>query len=292
MKTKNTFCSNCDIEVNRTSGNCSRQRASDGLVARCTGPWAEIKHKVVKDYCSMFTSGMSKKYKERIYIDLFSGPGIYFNNESGLEAPGSALIALDYNFTKIYFNDLNQENKEALEFRSRISDKKIIIFNDDANKIGGQINKLSSDYSISFCLLDPDNIGNLKFDTIADLCRNKKHFDVLINFPYLDYRRSVHVADERFDEFFGTSKWQEIEKKYTNKDVSFRASVLIELYLDQLTTLGFIKPSDPKLINYFPVYNTNGGLLYYLVFSSKHIRGYEFCSDMAKYAIPQQRLGI
>jgi three-Cys-motif partner protein len=290
MNYKNPFCLNCDTDKFSINGNCSRQIASDGMISRCTGPWAEIKHNVLKEYCSIFTRGMGKKYDELNYIDLFSGPGIYFNRESGIESPGSALIALEYEFTNIYLNDLNSDNMEALNKRIGATGKQANIYNKDANIVGSKINGCLSNNSISFCLLDPDNIGNLKFDTIADISRNKKHFDILINFAYLDYRRSVHVAEERFDEFFGSTKWREIEPKYSGKSPLFRANALVNIYMEQLKTLGFIKPTNPKLINFFPIYNTNNGLLYYLIFISKHIRGYEFCSKMAKYAISQQRL--
>ena len=138
---------------------------------------------------------------------------------------------------------------------------------------------------------------DLKLQTIADISR-KRRVDLLINFAYgTDYRRSVKYLmcedsdNNKFDDFFGTDEWRSIEKKLIKKKEIFRANALIDLYIDQLQNIGYIKVNENNRHKYiFPIYNTQKGLIYYLIFVSKHVRGYEFCEKMRKYAKTQQEL--
>jgi len=294
---KNPYCQNCDNDKYRKDGNCSRIQAEDGFIARCTSSWASIKHKIIKDYCYMITSGMRNKFKEINYIDIFAGPGIYFNKSNGGENEGSPLIASKHNFHNTIIVDLNADNINALENRLRECKSKLYYFKDDVNKVAKEINYIISQYSLSFCFVDPNNMGELAFDTLNEISKNKK-VDFLINFPYgTDYRRSFkhsmseHSDNKNIDRFFGTDKWRDIEKKLADRDEIFRANALIDLYINQLESIGYFKTGKNERHQYiFPIHNTRRGLLYYLIFVSKNPRGYDFCKKMRKYAISQQEL--
>jgi len=189
-------------------------------------------------------------------------------------------------------------NCQALEYRT----KKYSIappYNEDANEVASKINSNIPKHSLSFCFIDPNNMKDLKYDTVADISRNRK-VDLLINFAYgSDYRRSVNYLmledsdNKKFDEFFGTNKWRDIEKEFKEKDIQFRADALLNLYMSQLEKLDYIKIEKKERHSYvFNIYNSKKGLLYYLIFVSKHIRGYDFCKRMRKYAINQQELEL
>lgn len=288
----NPYCGKCDFEKNRVDGICTLYKAPDDLATRCSGPWAEIKHKIIKDYSFMLTISMKDKFNDINYIELFSGPGIHFNRETGKASNGSPLIALEHNYDNIYLNDINSENIFALKTRSEGFKNRIEYFNKDANKIGEGINARLSSGSISFCFLDPDNMGELRFNTIKDITQNKR-VDLLINFPYVDYRRSVHSTIDKFTGFFGTDEWRAVEDKYKNKEPIFRANELIELFMNQLNKIGYTYPdSKIKSRNYIPIHNTKRGLLYYLIFASKNPLGYKFCDEMRRYSISQQELKL
>lgn len=291
---KNRYCKSCDVDKYRRDGICSLFQASDGLPTRCTGPWAETKHEVIKDYCDMLTVSMGKrnKFKEINYIELFSGPGIYFNRETGIEANGSPLIALEHDFDNVFLNDISKENIVALKKRTTLFQGNLQLLNKDANSVGEHINRRLDHRSISFCFLDPDNMGDLKFSTVEEISTHRR-VDLLINFPYVDYRRSVHLSKVKFDDFFGSEEWRVIEDKYSNKNLAFRASALIELYMTQLENIGYTKPhgkNEGK--NFIIIHNTRGGLLYYLLYASKDQLGYKFCGEMKKYAIQQQEFDL
>lgn len=291
------FCNNCEIEKVRVNGNCTARMASDSFIARCGQPWAAKKAKILELYNHLFTEGMKNKYKNLCYIDIFSGPGIYFNNSDGSEKDGSPLIALKRNYSRYFLNDINAQNIDALKQRMKGKINKIKFYVDDANNIAKSINSELPNYSLSFCFMDPHNMSELKFETLADISRNKR-VDLLINFPYgSDYRRSVKylMLDEsdnkKFDDFFGTNKWKDIEIEYKEKDILFRADALLNLYMNQLEKLGYIKIEQDKRHSYiFPIFNSRNGLLYYLIFVSKDGKGYDFCKKIRKYAIAQQEL--
>lgn len=289
---RNEYCVSCEIEKYRIDGICSRFPASDGLPARCTGPWAVTKHEVIKDYCNMLTVSMGRrdKFKEINYIELYSGPGIYFNRETGREAHGSPLVAIEHDFDNVFLNDISKDSIEALRKRTAGFKGNIVFFTQDANSVARNINEKLIYRSISFCFLDPDNMGDLRFSAVEDISKGRR-VDLLVNFPYIDYRRSVHLSKSKFDDFFGTKEWRNIEDRHSSKDLAFRANALVELYMDQLQSIGYSRPHGKyQAKNYIPIHNTKRGLLYYLLYACKDQLGYKFCSELKKYAISQQEL--
>lgn len=297
----NEYCiKDCDPKKDKINGNCIKAVASDGLIARCGSAWTLQKHKLIKKYMGIFYNGMKYKFQDTglNYIDLFAGPGIFFDRSTGIENPGSPLIALEYEFRRVFLNDLNTKNKEALRLRTKNAKSNIKVYGEDANNVAITINLDIPFGSLSFCLLDPDSMKDLKFSTIKDISGNSKRVDLLINFAYgMDYRRSSKylMAEEsdnlKFDEFFGTSEWRDIEKKFQDRKDKFRAKALIELYVTQLEKIGYIKSAEGDRHKYiFPIHNLKGGLLYYLIFVSKHRRGYDFFKKIRPYSHEQQEL--
>jgi three-Cys-motif partner protein len=293
MVMDNPFCNACDPERYMVNGNCTRSKAKDGYVAKCGQPWADEKLRILRLYNRLFTVGMKNKW-ELNYIDLFAGPGIYFDRRSGLEKPGSPMIPDNSCYKTMIFNDIIYENYEALNHRIKNAKGNIVIKNQNANKIANDINSMLSLNSLSFCFLDPSNMGELKFNTIEKLTLDKR-IDLLINFPYVDYRRSFRysldkkIEKERIDDFFGTDAWRDIEEKLARKEARYRADALLDIYINQLEKIGYSKINYNKRHLYiFPIHNTRKGLLYYLIFVSKHNRGYDFCEKMRPYAIGQQ----
>ena len=50
--------------------------APDGLFCSEVGEWAEEKHSVVSLYAKLFSTGMKDRWDERVYIELYAGPGL------------------------------------------------------------------------------------------------------------------------------------------------------------------------------------------------------------------------
>ena len=289
-------CSDCRNNKNqyRIDNLCTFRNASDGHIARCTSFWAEIKHKIVADYSGILTVGMRNRFNEINYIDLYSGPGKYFDRENGIENEGSALIAYRYRYSNIFLNDLDVSCYNALKARTKQYNIKSIIFNDDANNLGTKINGNLNPKSLSFCLLDPNKMGELNFTTISQLTRNRL-VDLLINFPIgHDFKRGFRNAkSNKYDAYFNSNKWLEIRSKYLNRDVHFLTNELIKIYLEELFKIGYARPPERKEYkNYFPIKMQRNVLLYYLIFVSKHQKGYDFCEKIRKYIYEQPELNL
>ena len=94
----------------------------DGLPARESGEWVKEKLFFIQRYIATFETAMrGKSWRQRNYIDLFSGPGKCIIRGTGEYLLGSPLLALStqYPFTDYYFGDLEQQNIDYLTERSK-----------------------------------------------------------------------------------------------------------------------------------------------------------------------------
>ena len=66
----------------------------DGLPIPEVGGWAETKYRLVSLYDSLFSTGMKRKWDQRVYIDLYSGSGYSRVRHSDKILLGSPLLAL------------------------------------------------------------------------------------------------------------------------------------------------------------------------------------------------------
>ncbi len=293
----NPNCKTCSKKEYKTIDNCQKFVADDGLTARCAPPWTSQKHKPIGVYSEMITEGMKNKWREINYIDLYAGPGKYFDRTSGILMDGSPLIASKLKFDNLYLNDIKKENVDALEKRLDGSGANLHLFCDDANAVAGKINSLLLGNSLSFCLLDPNNMSDLNFDTVRAISANKKKVDLMINFAYgMDFQRfsrnkKFEKKQGKIDLFFPSNEWRQIEDSHQKRKIQFRAEKLIDFYTSGLYRLGYERPpEETKYKNYFEIHNTRNGNLYYLIFASKHKRGYDFCAKMRPYGKNQTEL--
>lgn len=250
------------------------QPASDGLPAIDIGAWAENKHYYLNRYCDMFAVGTSKKWSQRYYIDLFSGPGIGINRETGQESSGSPIIALAHPFTNFVFVEANPENLEALKVRTEplLDGRHAEYILGDANAIISDIVRNVQRDSLSLVFADPYTI-QLKMRTIQWF---SDHFraDLLIHFPYGTFLQRVIPQTQtemtegkltELNEFFGGIEWQELRGHKPNP------RVYLDLYEAKLRELGYLIGD-----NYPRMANIKNATLYYLVLASKNALALKF----------------
>jgi three-Cys-motif partner protein len=174
---------------------------SDGLVADVVGPWATEKHERLRKYIDAYRAARSKFLPPRgnggaAYIELYSGPGRSQIEEAGEFIDGSPVVAVKAakqsrtGFSDLHFNDLDEENIDAL--RQRIA------------KLGGAANfySLSAEIAVDriiealnpaglhFAFLDPYNLENLPFSIIERLARLPR-MDMLIHLSIFDLQRNL-----------------------------------------------------------------------------------------------------
>lgn len=75
------------------SNDQTNPTAVDGLPARASGDWIRRKHHYLARYCAITATGMKNKFRERVFVDVMSGPGTCKIKETGAELPGSPLVA-------------------------------------------------------------------------------------------------------------------------------------------------------------------------------------------------------
>lgn len=90
---------------------------SDGLPARPSGPWIATKHKLLAHYAEMFATGMKNRWANRVYLELFSGPGRCLVRGSHQEDLGSPLKVIGHEFTKFIFTEMSIPAAQALATR-------------------------------------------------------------------------------------------------------------------------------------------------------------------------------
>ena len=245
--------------------------AEDALAVRESGPWAEEKHKHLTYYGRMFGTGMKNRFENRVYLELFGGPGrCRFPN--GSEGPGSPLQMLDLEFTKFVFIERNVTGAQALETRiaahPRMADA--TVYCGDCAEAVRKI-ELPQSKCLALTFVDPTGISHCPFSLIQTL-RKRIRTDLLINFPHgmgLKLNQHQYSANEKsiLTRFLGTDAWG---KFVTAKPGEFVRGVL-DLYKEQLRGLDYHVGSHEVVIR-----NQQQTPIYMLVFASRDPLGVAF----------------
>jgi three-Cys-motif partner protein len=274
----------------------------DGLPIRPSGDWAQDKLFYVKHYIDTFEKSMRKsKWRSRIYIDLFAGPGKCKDRKTGEFFLGSPLLSLttEYPFTNYFFADMDSECLETLKIRSKataVSQDKIRFLVGDANETVYEITKEISSMdrvyipnvwpSLNLAFLDPNGVEELKWNIIAELA-GMKRMDLIIHYSQQGVERLVKnsVASPKetaLDRFFGDSGWRDI---YTNNKDSASGyhRPLINYYKSKLRQLGYVEVKDDEELWTEPLMrNQKNAPLYRLLFASKSDLGVKFWKDITR----------
>lgn len=150
---------------------------------------------LLKDYLAAYlqaTNRIRQRGDDITYVDLFAGPGLVQNRETGEISDGSPLTAikLDPGFTRFFFVDTDREDVGALQSwtgRLGLGDEAEVIRGDCNDVITEIVQKISRRGS-AFVFLDPPS-PILKWNTVVQLSkmtmrpsRNKPELFIL--FPY------------------------------------------------------------------------------------------------------------
>jgi three-Cys-motif partner protein len=251
---------------------------SDGLPVLETGEWAREKHFYLGRYMSIFAAGMKAKWGQRIYIDLFAGPGICRLRGTDIEIPGSPLLALEtkFGFTGYFLNDQDPAFVEALKRRaSRYEGRQITFLNQECNSAVRSIASALPVNSLSLAFIDPFK-WHITFDSLAALTRGRR-MDLVITFHSGSIKRAVNSEPTALDEFFGSSTWKAEYAKSRRSGRREGTRILLDCYESTLEGIGYLHHRDYVLVK-----NSRGTPLYHLVLASKHPRGLEFWDKVSE----------
>jgi three-Cys-motif partner protein len=160
----------------------------DGLPCSAVGAWAEDKYRLVGLYDRLFSTGMKRKWATRVYIDLYSGPGLARVRGTGRVLRGSPLLALGVPdpFDKYIFCESNPKLLGALETRVSRHPRKV-----DASFVCGDCNERIEEICanipalsdrrgvLTFCFVDPFDIS-IRFSTVRRLSSYLIDFLILV----------------------------------------------------------------------------------------------------------------
>jgi three-Cys-motif partner protein len=252
---------------------------ADGLPLRPSGAWIDTKHRLLTYYADVFSRSMKRKWENRVYLELFSGPGKCLMRNSRSEADGSPLKVIDREFSKFIFTEMNVAAAEALAQRlaPKPNSDKVEIWCGDCRDAINQI-KIPAG-SLTFAFIDPTGIGHAPFSLIKSL-REKTRCDILINVQHaMGIKMNVHQYtpdsndQSALTKFLGNDEWKKLSRQ--NPRDFFRG--VLDLYKKQLESIGFAFIGREVLIS-----NEQGSGLYLLLFASAHERGKDFWEKSMK----------
>ena len=222
-----------------------------GFIAEDVGQWTEDKHALLNLYETLFSTGTKKKWKRRVYIDLYSGPGIVRLRGSGKLLWGSPLLAMQVKdpFDKYIFCESNSLALKALRKRvARLFPSADVSYIDgDSNEKVSEICAAIPIHSpsnkvLSFCFVDPYDLS-IKFSTIRKLSDRFVDFLILLALGMDASRNLQHYLDTnnpKIDEFLGMSDWR---SSWSEKEVTERITFpkfLAETYASQMQSLRYL----------------------------------------------------
>jgi len=276
------------------SGQQNLRVDDDGLTCPDVRRWAETKYRLLALYDELFSSGMKKKWDQRVYIDLYAAAG--YSHIAGTKAflKGSPIIALTVAspFDKYIFCEESPELLNTLQIRAkRIAPEALVTYipgscDSEIDKICAAIPKASSANKVlSLCLVDPFDFG-IKFETIRRLSTFYMDFVVLLAIGMDANRNYDHYVEgnsTKIDEALGNTEWRDrwraiAKRREFRKFLASEFSRSMESlkYLKQpLDRMKLVKSDDKNLP------------LYYLALFSRHPRAYEFWDEVLKYSTDQ-----
>jgi three-Cys-motif partner protein len=154
-------------------------------------------------------TGMHKLWGRRAYVELFSGPGVSFDRGHHRFIEGSALRALQRDFTDYIFVDLDPTAATALEERiARLAPpgRRTRVIQGDCNEVAGEVLDSIPRRALSLLFVDPSS-WEVRFETIASLVADRR-LDLLVTFHVGAMKRARWAQPASLDAFFGTPDWR------------------------------------------------------------------------------------
>jgi three-Cys-motif partner protein len=276
-------------------GSIPLDSAEDGLFCPEVGEWAEEKHSVVSLYAKLFSTGMKDRWDERVYIELYAGPGFAKVKHTSRVIAGSPLraLSLEHPFDKYIFCERQPQELDALKQRvERIAPSRKVAYvpgdcNQRVSEILAAIPAHSANHRVlSLCFVDPFDIG-IKFETLRKLSDRFMDFLVLLAL-YMDANRNIenYVKEEaiKIDEFLGSHTWRDRWKIRQQQGITF-PQFLAEEFSTSMEGLGY-KPQPFYKMKPITMPERNVRL-YRLALFSRHSRAYDFWDEVLKYSTPQ-----
>lgn len=267
----------------------------DGFVTTAAEPWFKVKVQVIQQYFESFITNVSGKVNDIVFVDLYSGSGLYsFGHQKEL-FPSVALTSLQDNLpvSKWIFCEQSSENAKALKIRVNkyFRGKNVVIFESKPEhlleKFRSYIPQSKAGYKVAiFCVVNPFSL-DIPFTTLDKL--NDLGFTFLIPYTFslsnrLDYKFYLREQRDRLKKYLGGFRdFEKLEEVKSN--VEFYRK-LVKIQQNNMLMLG--------LNTTVSVHKLNSGLMempfYYIGFYSKQLSAKTVAGDIQRQAATQIQL--
>ena len=263
-------------------------RNSDGV-----GGWVpEMKHKFLAKYIEG-TRQARKKFPQRVYVDLFCGPGRIQVKGESITRHGGALVAWQHSrlssaaFTSCLVGDLDSARASACADRLRAFGAPVQVFEGAAEATVDRVVRAIPKGALCLAYLDPYNLQYLTFNVIEKLA-TLKHVDFAVHFSTMDLRRNLLMEYNpdraRFD--LTAPGWRDHidPRAFVRGDAD---ELFFDYWCGLVTSLGF------KISQRMPLIRDEGNRpLYHLVFFSRHAFPNRIWDDVAQGQNRELDLGV
>jgi len=265
------------------------------------GPWVEDKYRLVSLYETLFSTGMKHKWEKRVYIDLFSGPGLVRIRGTSKFLWSSPFLALQVKdpFDKYVFCESDGAALDALRRRvEKYFPQADVCYvsgdcNEKAEEICSKIPMASRDSKVlSFCFVDPYDLS-VKFSTIKTIADRFVDFLILLALGMDANRNLQHYlarSNQKIDEFLGLPNWRDSWTEQVSKSKISLPKFLAETYAQQMETLRYLPVAFHQMKQVRS--DVKNLPLYHLALFSRHKLAYGYWDDVLKYSTSQMQLGI
>jgi three-Cys-motif partner protein len=264
----------------------------DGLIKADVGSWAEEKYRLLWNYDTLFSSGMKKKWDQRVYVDLFSGSGVSKLKDSKHLFYGSPMLAIKVPnpFDKYVFCDDDPERIDALRIRSKNSspDANALFIIGNCNEKASEVLRAlpKDEKTLTLCVVDPYNLDGIRFETFKLLAQRRTDFFVLLMDMDATMNRSQYIepSSERISKVLGDKEWREKWRAEERQGVGFTKFVF-KAFSTRMTSIGYLPTPDMK-----PIRNNKNSVIYHLALFSKHETAHKFWDEANRYGSDQRPL--
>jgi three-Cys-motif partner protein len=254
-----------------------------GPHGRGVGRWVvEEKHRYLARYLNA-TREAQKKFKQRVLIDPFCGPGRIQVEGEGFTREGGSVAAYlqaaqsGAPFTKLLVGDIEGERASANELRLKAVGANVQSFVGPANETVDQMVKAVPFGALALAYIDPYNLEFLSFSIIERLAK-LQHVDFAVHFSLMDLTRNIDMeldpARDRFDH--ALPGW----RSAAPTDELSKSSLpgwFFNAWCKAIGGLGFKISGQMPLIT-----DGKGRSIYRLVFFSRHSLPDRIWSDIAR----------
>jgi three-Cys-motif partner protein len=233
--------------LNLKSPNDRSNFLSDGYGVTATEPWFKVKVEVIQSYLRAFVMNASSRADEIIFVDLFSGNGVFSTGHQKQLFLGSGLAALssDLPISQWVLCERDPEALETLQQRvTRSSLRKNVIFVDTdfshlTDKLRRTISGSKRGNKVAvFCLIDPFSfdVPLTTIDSLASL-----GFNFLMPFTFMlnarfGYQHYLHEHPERLLRYLRISNFERLSGVQNNVQFYKR---IVRMYQNQMLVMGF-----------------------------------------------------